>query len=214
MTRCNYNLDKDLRRKGALRQEIQRLKNRSDDYQFVIDSLCLAEEPRLGQLMQLIRSNQSIEMIADIWRSSGFALLDQLQPAPLLDFDRLNEGNNLEGSVVGPPFLEMATNQTNITISQSNLQTNQPSINISASNMQINQPGVPMSNASSIAGIAGITDITGVIGLPGVPVMPDQVGPILNQSMTANTLTGPEENQDAPLNLNSWYEWGRLWPTF
>jgi hypothetical protein len=213
MTQCSYDLNKDLRRKGALRQEIQRLKNRSDDYQFVIDSLCLAEEPHLGQLIQLIRSNQSIETIADTWRSSGFALLDQLQPAPLLDFDGPNDGNDgLEGSVVGPPFLEMATNQTNITISQSNLQTNQPSINISASNIQINQPGVSMPNASSIA---GITDITGVLGIPGVPVMPDQVGPILNQSMTANTLTGPEENQDAPLNLNGWYdEWGRLWPTF
>jgi hypothetical protein len=208
MTQCSYDLNKDLRRKGALRQEIQRLKNRSDEYQFVIDSLCLAEEPHLGQLMQLIRSNQSIETIAGTWRSSGFALLDQWQPAPLLDFD----GPNKEGSVVGPPFLEMATNQTNISIRQSNLRTNQPSINISASNIQINQPGVSMPNASSIAGITDITDVLGVLGIPGVPVMPDQVGPILNQSMTANMLTGPEENQDAPLNLNGWYdEWGRLW---
>ena len=65
MTHCNYDLDKDLRRKGTLRQEIQRLKDMSDNYQFVIDSLCLAEEPHLSQLMQLIRSNQSIEVIAN-----------------------------------------------------------------------------------------------------------------------------------------------------
>lgn len=203
MTRCNYDINKDLRRKGALRQEIQRLKNTSDNYQFVLDSLCLAEEPHLEQLMRLIRSNQPIEVIADTWRSSGLALLDQL---PLFDFEGISEDNGFGGSMSGPPFVEMATNQTNITICQSQVQTTQPSMNISASSVQINQPGMPM---PIISGITGVPDI------PGIPVMSDQLSLQLNQGMNTNAFTGPQENQEALLNLNGWYdEWGRMWPRF
>jgi hypothetical protein len=203
MTHCNYDLDKDLRRKGALRQEIQRLKDMSDNYQFVIDSLCLAEEPLLSQLMQLIRSNQSIEVIANTWRSSNFHILGQLQAASLLEFDGINEGNNIGDSAGGLPFMEMATNQPGMNISQSNAQTNQPSINISQSNVQINQPSVQMSQ---------MPQMPVVLGMPG---MPDQVGLLLSQNVNAPAVTGVEDKQEAPLNLNGWYdEWGRLWPAF
>lgn len=153
MTQCNYDLDKDLRRKGALRQEIQRLKEMSDNYQFVIDSLCLAEEPHLGQLMQLIRSNQPIAVIADTWRSSNFPILGQLRAASLLEFDGITEGNNFGDSGGGLQFMEMATNQ--------------PSINISQSNVQINQPSVQM------------PQMPVVLGMQGMQGMPDQIGLLL-----------------------------------
>jgi hypothetical protein len=188
------------------------LKNTSENYQFVFDSLCLAEEPHLGQLLQLIRSNQPIEVIADTWRSCGFALLDQLQPAPLLHFDGIGEDSGFGGPIGGQPFIGMASNQTNITISQSNLQANQPNINISASNVQINQPGMPI---PSISDISGIPDILGVLGISGVPVLPDQHDLPLSHGINAITFPQPGEDREAPFNLNGWYdEWGRLWPAF
>ncbi len=212
MTQCSYDLNKDLRRKGALRQEIQRLKNQGNNYQFVIDSLCVAEEPRLGQLIQLIRSKHSIDSIADTWRLTDVALPDQLQAGYLLEFDAIDEGNTFGGSVGGPLFMGMATNQTNINISQSNLQANRPSINISASNVQINQPGVPMPRISEIAGVPDVPGVLGIPGISGVPVMPVQPGLSLNN---ATTFIAAEETQEAPLNLSGWYdEWGRLWPWF
>lgn len=167
----------------------------SNNYQFVIDSLCLAEGPHLGQLMQLIRSNQSIEVIADTWRSSDFPIMGQLQAAPLLEFDGITEGNGFEDSGSGQPFMEMATNQRS---SQSNVQPSQPSINISQSNVQINQPSVQMPQ---------------IPGVPGMPRMLDQLGLPLSESLNAPSITGVEDKQEAPLNLNGWYdEWGRLWP--
>jgi len=89
----------------------------SNNYQFVIDSLWFAEEPHLGQLLELIRSNQSIEVIADTWRSNNFLILDQLQAASLLKFDGATAGNNFGGS-------EMGTSQPGTNIGQSNAQTN------------------------------------------------------------------------------------------
>jgi hypothetical protein len=200
MTHCNYDLDKDLRRKGALRQEIQRLKDMGNNYQFVIDSLCLAEEPQLGQLMQLIRSNQSIEVIADTWRSSNFPILGQLQAAPLLELGGIIEGNNFGDGIGAPPFMEMATNQLCMNISQSNAQTNQPSINISQSNVHINQPSVQM------------PQMPVVLDIPG---MPDQLGLLLSHGINAPPLPSVEYKQETPLNPDCWYdEWGRLWPAF
>jgi hypothetical protein len=84
-------------------------------------------------------------------------------------------------------------------ISQSNAQTNQPSINISQLNVQINQPSVQMPQ---------MPQVPVVLGMPG---MLDQIGLLSSQSMNALAVTGVEDKQEAPLNLNDWYdEWGRL----
>lgn len=147
MTHCNYDLNKDLRRKGALRQK---LKEMSNNYQFIIDSLCHAEEPHLDQLIQLIRSSQSIEVIADTWRSSNFPTLDHLQAASLLELDGTTEGNSFGDWAA---LMQMATNQPGINVSQLNLQTNQPSINISQSNVQINQPSAQMPQMPVVVGM-------------------------------------------------------------
>lgn len=85
----------------------------------------------------------------------------------------------------------MATNQAGMNISQSNTQTNQPSINISQSNVQINQPSVQM------------PQMPVVLGMPG---MLDQIGLLLSQSINATAVTGVEDKQEAPLNLNGWYD--------
>jgi len=48
-----------------------------------------------------------------------------------------------------------------------------------------------------------------VLGIQG---MLDQIGLLLSQSMAASAVTSVEDKQEAPLNLNGWYDqWGRLW---
>jgi hypothetical protein len=121
----------------------------------------------------------------------------------LLEFDGITKGNNFGDSAGGLPFMEMATNQLGMNISQSNAQTNQPSINISQLNVQINQPSVQMPQ---------MPQVPVVLGMPG---MLDQIGLLSSQSMNALAVAGVEDKQEAPLNLNDWYdEWGRLWPAF
>lgn len=115
MTACHYDLDKDLRRKGALRQEIQRLKTLNEAYQFTFDALCLAEEPQTSEIMLLLRSNQSIEKIADILLSANI----HLHPAPLQDFGG-DLAVNAFGGLTGGPVIDIMANQLSAQIVEVN----------------------------------------------------------------------------------------------
>jgi hypothetical protein len=125
MTACYYDLDKDLRRKGALRQEIQKLRSIKEDLQFAIDAIRLAEEPQLSQIVQLLRSNDSIQDVADTLRS----ITIQVHPAPLVDFAGALGGNSI-GGLMGASVMDMTANHSRAQM-------------ISEVNQAVQTPGMP-----------------------------------------------------------------------
>ncbi len=85
-TVCEYDIDDDKRRKGALRREIQRLKDKERDYCDILEALCQPEadvQKIIGQLRSL-----SVADIAESVRTrpAPAMAIAQAEVLPLFDY--------------------------------------------------------------------------------------------------------------------------------